>query len=210
MALGADIEFVEGSKAARTFTQKDAANIAVPKKFAPAVGTQLTPAEAAGRIAKLGAFIDWFFGILAVGLFAGGLIYWAIADDNFERSEMLPFPFVAGAMALFALWFFRRRRGAWPAKLVERARDCQPPGPISVGEDGLTFSGKMYSWASLTMQRVSVIVRNDDTSWDYLINRLTLKGADGPFSLDVFLMRDGQPIVNAVYLKLKPLDMKIR
>jgi hypothetical protein len=59
------------------------------------------------------------------------------------------------------------------------------------------------------MQRVSVIVRNDDTSWDYLINRLTLKDADGPFSLDVFLMRDGQPVVNAVYLKLKPLDMKI-
>ncbi len=198
------MEIIENERPPRPFTAKDAADIAAPKAFRPAQAMQITPAQAAGRIARVGRFIDWFLGLLGAGLIAGGFVYWSVADDNFQRSETLPFPFLAGAMALFGMWLFRRKLGAWPAKLAERARSCPPPGPVACSEDGLTFGGKTRAWGSLKLLCVGVIVRTTETGYDYFVNRLQILGADGPFWIDPHLMRDGQAVVDAAYLRLKP------
>lgn len=198
------MDIVVGSGHPRAFTTKDAARLPASKSFKPVIAVQLTSADAAGRAARLGTMIDWSLGVLAAALCLGGCVYWAVAEDNFERSELLPFPFVAGAAALFALWFFRRRRKVWPARLAERARDCPPPGSIAVSEAGLSLGDQTHAWANLTLRQLTVLSRSDEGSLTYLINRLLLVGPDGPFSLDVYLMRGGQPIVDAVYVRLKP------
>jgi len=197
------VDIIVAGAAPKTLTAREVAKITLPKAFRPATAEQWTAEEASRRTMRMGVVIEWLLGALSVALVIGGLAYWALGPADFDKAEILPFPFVFALLALGGLWLFHRRLGLWPARFAARARDCPPPGPIAVSEEGLAFGGRTRAWASLRLERAEVVVIHDDSSSSFVINRLGLVGEDGPFCLDTWLMNNGQALVDAVYLRLR-------
>jgi hypothetical protein len=199
-SLEGALDIVIDRGAARLMTEKDAAMMAGPQRPGPASGEIITAAAANARVATLRIVLDIGLLVLAAAAFAGGIYYWASAEDNFEKSEILPFPFVLAAMmlGLFALlrWLRRRR----PLHLDEIARKMPPPGRVEASDNGLTIGSSTFAWADVRCTRIGVVSRTDDGGpGDYMLQWAMIDLAGAPTTLDANVMRGGVSVLNVIY-----------
>ena len=194
------LEIVIDLGAPRPMTEKDAAMMAGPKRPGPASGEIITAAAANARVATLRKVLDIGLLVLAAAAFAGGAYYWASAESNFEKSEMLPFPFALAALllGLFALlrWLRRRR----PLGLEEIAREMPPPGTVEASDSGLTIGSRTFAWGEVRCTRIGVVSRTDDGGpGDYMLQWAMIDLAGAQTKLHAHVMSGGVPVLNAIY-----------
>ena len=194
------MEIVVSAGAPRPMTEKDAKLIAGPRKPGQATAEILSVDAALARVAALHSAFDIALVALAAALLASGLYYWENAEESFEKSEFLPFPFVLAALCLGAILWFRRRRRSHPPNFDLEALGLPPAGKVSVSDEGLTIGAQTYPWRDVVCTRIGVVRRRDaEGPTDFLIQWAMIEADGTSLKLHSSLMSGGQPILNAIY-----------
>ena len=163
--------------------------------------TIISNQQAALRVARVGAVVDAFLvgGAVASGVGAGA--WQAFAADEFDKSTMTYGLLGLAILLAVTAYIVHVRRAAWPAKLTARSIGLPPAGSdVSADDAGLTIATRTWLWSELQIDEVHIVSRSaGDGSTSHQIERLVLTAAGGPLALDTFLMRGGQPVVDAAF-----------
>jgi hypothetical protein len=195
------MQFFEKGKPRAALSTRDDASLARKPGRNAVSATIISDRQAALRVARLGTVVDAFLvgGAIASGVGAGA--WQTLAVDDFGKSTVT-FGLIGLAIILaVTAYIVHDRRAAWPAKLSVRSIGLPPPGSdVSADDVGLTIASRTWRWSELQIDEVHIVSRSGgDGSTSHQIERLVLTAAGAPLALDTFLMRGGQPVVDAAF-----------
>jgi hypothetical protein len=196
------MQFFEKGKPRAVLSARDDASLARKSGPSAVSATIISDQQAALRVARLGTVLDAFLvgGAIASGVGAGA--WQAFAADDFDKSTVTYALLGLAVILAVTAYIVYVRRAAWPAKLTVRSIGLPPAGSdVSADDAGLTIASRTWRWSELQIDEVHIVSRSGaDGSTDYQIERLVLLTAAGaPLALDTFLMRGGQPVVDAAF-----------
>jgi hypothetical protein len=166
--------------------------------------TILSVEEAVRRVARLGTALDVFLFAAAAAALVGAGAWQALAVEDFDKPTVTYGLLALGVILVTIVFIARNRRAVWPARLATRASELPPPGStVSANETGLCVGERTWPWMALRITELHVVRRaGGDGPVDHQIERLLLDRGGAPLVLDTFLMRGGQPVVDAAYRRV--------
>jgi hypothetical protein len=198
------MQFFEKGKPRAALTARDDASLTRKPGPSAVSATIISDQQAALRVARLGTVVDAFLvaGAVASGVGAGA--WQAFAADDFDKSTVTYGLLGLAVILAVTAYVIHIRRAAWPAKLTVRSIGLPPAGShVSADDVGLTIASRKWRWSELQIDEVHIVGRSGgDGSTDYQIERLVLTAAGAPLALDTFLMRGGQPVVDAAFRRM--------
>jgi hypothetical protein len=202
------MQFFEKGKPRAALSARDDASLARKPGPSSVSATIMSNKQAALRVRRLGTVVDAFLVGGATAAVIGAGAWQIFAADDFDKSTvtygLLGLAIVLAATAYIA----HGRRTAWPAKFAVRSTGLPPAGSdVSADDVGLTIASRTWRWSELQIDEVHIVGRSGgDGSTDYQIERLVLTTAGAPLALDTFLMRGGQPVVDAAFRRAARAD----
>jgi hypothetical protein len=195
------MQFFEKGKPRAALSARDDASLARKPGPSAVSATIISVDQAALRVARLGTVVDAFLvgGAIAAGIGAGA--WQAFAADDFDKSTVTYGLLGLAVILAVTAYIVHGRRAAWPAKLSVRSIGLPPAGSDVRADDvGLTIASRLWRWSELQIDEVHIVSRSaGEGSTSYQIERLVLAAAGAPLALDTFLMRGGQPVVDAAF-----------
>jgi hypothetical protein len=195
------MQFFENGKPRAALSARDDVSLARKPGRNAVSATIISSEQAALRVARLGAVLDAFLLGGAIAAAAGAGAWQVFAADDFDKSTVT-FGLIGLAILLaVTASIVHVRRAAWPAKLTARSIGLPPAGSeVSADAAGLTIASRTWLWSELQIDEVHIVSRSaGDGSTSRQIERLVLTAAGAPVALDTFLMRGGQPVVDAAF-----------
>jgi hypothetical protein len=184
-------------------TPAQESDISVSRELDSAQGSMLSADDATRAYLEQ---IRWLC-VIAGGLFflLSGAI--ALLAEPVDRPAVCGVVIVANLSVAGALFFFLRRRArAWNDRLGLRLLGLPPAGDrIAFDPTGLGVGNRALPWDSLRIEQADFaefIVRRARM---YRIERLSLASSSGTIVLDPAMMRNGRPIVDNVWRRLRPV-----
>jgi hypothetical protein len=195
------MQFFEKGKPRAALSARDDAALARKPGPSAVSAMIISDEQAALRVARLGTVLDTFLVGGAIAAVIGSGAWQAFAADDFDKSTVTYALLGLAIVLAVTAYIVHNRRAAWPAKLSVRSMGLPPPGSdVSADDVGLTIASRTWQWSELRIDEVHIVSRSGgDGSTDYQIERLVLTAAGASLALDTFLMRGGQPVVDAAF-----------